>query len=505
MEAFPATDLANVAIDGMRQKSVDIMSAGKPWGQDELFLSFYDLLQAEYCNGIYNVRILQADPDQPPNVQKLLIKVYNYGGSNTSPNERMVVTRCLQHFLPGTWKKLPGNRMYQLMQEPDTRAEAKAVSIISPALVAAYGPTPMKLIETCFLDLMGCWQHGHSAGYDTEKKLWMRLSGETLNLLPEAWLTQFKAYADPSATASRDIIKSALQSHGLNVSSPMFEAHGTVGNLCLALMTGGVIFLREHHSDCFNNSLSKAYKLTIPSAQKREILAMGYKVSTRMKYDGTPATIQLHVTDEDDDRNWANLKVSKPEYEAARRILLSLTWVSTITGEEVKYYLKNTSGANGGGKPTTDLVRAREAMSLLEYANGTLKLGEESPPNRRDFGSKERNKAKVLDERLTLGVACPGPNCDFKHRSEKSKDLHFKANPSCKAAYVAMTRKRKQEFQFIICWKCGFTCANVTVLAAHLFGSDKITRPAHPACARHFRATFGSDAKPTSENSNRFM
>jgi hypothetical protein len=509
MEVFRPVDLANVAIEGMTQKSVDIMSAGKPWGHDELFLSFHDLLQAEYCNGVYNVRILQADPDQLLDelTDRLLIKIHNYGGSNSAFTDKMIVKRCLQHFLPAIWQSQPSSKLYQLMQEPNTRAEAKVVSVISPELVSAYGSTPIKLIEACFLDLMGCWQLEHSIAHDQTKNLWKTRPGDEITLLPEAWVTRFKAYADPSAKTTRDIIKSALQSHGLNLASPVFEEHAHRDHLCLQLVDGGVTFLREHHGDCFENRLAPTYLLKVPSEQKKEILAMGYKISSKSRYDGTPVMIQIHVTDKDDDRNWANLKVAKPEYEIARRILLTLAWTSTTTGEEVKYYLKNTRGSTGRGVTVTDVVRARESMTLLEYANGTLTLNKETPPNRLDFACKERNKAKVLDDRLIRGVACPGPNCDFKHRTTKTKDLHFQANESCKAAYKALTDAEKKEFQFIICWNCGYTCSTVTKMSGHIFGAAlaKQNMKGNRACAAHFRSRFGRDAKVTSENSNRFM
>jgi len=339
------------------------------------------------------------------------------------------------------------------------------------------------------------WLHNLSLSFDYEAKRWSKRDGDKINLLTDAWVERFKTYADPLARTCREIMKSALQTRGLNESSPIYEDHLSKDTLYSRLTEGASIYLHPRGDTTgYAVRLALAYTLEISPEQRQEIDDLGHTTSSKGTLDGTPVMLQLHVTEEDDERHWANTSSVRPEFEMARRIMLTLTWNSTKTGEEVVYYLIR------GKKRTSELKRAREAMSILEYANGTLELGTDSGPKRCDFGSREKNRAKKLDED---GVPCPGPGCTVILRSKGPKNLHFKSEPDCKKAFNALPTIERQNFQFFMCWACGKLFEGTRNVETHIKPGKRSAD--FPVCRAYYKEHFGKDAVLDKSNCGRFL
>ncbi|THZ57018.1 hypothetical protein D6C85_10519 [Aureobasidium pullulans] len=497
MDVFSPVDLARVAIDGMTPKSVELMSQGRPWTHDEWFSSLRDMECAKFKHGLYDARVVQLDPVQPdPTAELLRLLLHNYVGSSASTSNYMLLSRGVSHFEWYLHRALSNKALYILMNSPNTRAELKALLLMSTKIREEYGTLPVKLLEACFIDLTGSWLNNSSLAFDSERGHWQKMKGDKINLLPEAWLECYKAYADPSAQTCRDMMKSALQSHGLNNSSPMFEDHMLSDRRYLRVIDGVELYLRyDPDRLAFRIKMASTLVIEIGTTQAAEIVAIGFKPSSKGKEDGTLATLQLSLTAEDDERHWANLSDARPEYETARRIMLTLSWVSTKTGEVVVYHVIRCK------QRTSKLLRAREAMSLLEYANGTLTVGVDSGPKRADFGCHDVDKAKNLDD--GDGVACPGPNCSFVHRTNRKKEVHWGKSPACKTAYSRLSSAEKQDFRFFICRNCEKIFDRLKSVENHLrenkqFGDE-------PECRAYFQELHGDEIKPTRETSARFL
>ncbi|KAH0173836.1 hypothetical protein KCU67_g1079, partial [Aureobasidium melanogenum] len=500
MEVFRPIEFSTIVIDGMTAKSVELMSEGKPWEHDELFSSLRDIEHARYQHGIYNIRVMQRDPDQSDSDSEsdlLKLILHNYFGSSTMMTRGMMFTRATFHFDLASHRVEPNKALYKLMKSPNTRAELKAMSIISTDVFAAYGEIPVKLLEACFIDLCGGWLRNYSNALEHDSNRWTRISGDKMNLLPEAWLDKYRAYAEPSAKTCRDVMRSALQCRGLNNSSPIYEDHRHPDSPYLSMMHGVSVHLRPNKGQFgeygYVTQMCKTARLFISDEQRKEMESLGYEHWIKGERDGTPTVLQLHVTADDDDRHWANTSSANPLFEDARKILLTATFESPVTGQEVVIYLRRSKNK------TSDLERARVAMSLLEYANGTLKVGTDSGPHRMDFGDLDENNKKTLNDGDS--IACPGAGCTYVHRSKKPMATHWKNNPDCETAYKALSTVEKYNFRFFICWNCMDTFGTLALMERHI--KDPEYRGYDAACAAYFEQRFG-DVKPSSETSARF-
>jgi hypothetical protein len=183
-------------------------------------------------------------------------------------------------------------------------------------------------------------------------------------------------------TAYRSIIKSAIGCEGTNTSMTVTESRG--GGLKLTGLLAGVFCTIDTHKRGNDHNakavLPEHATLYLDKPQTKELEARGFILSTKGQ-ESTQRLLEIHLAPDDHPENLAGLNDSRtgPAYEYAKRILLSCTWTNEKTGStEVMNF-------NINDKQLTSYERARLALTIYEYADGTMKMGEDASASRDDL------------------------------------------------------------------------------------------------------------------------
>ena len=108
------------------------------------------------------------------------------------------------------------------------------------------------------------------------------------------------------------------------------------------------------------------------------------------------------MANNDDSENLANLDDFRTgaAYEYAKKIVMSCTWTNELTGtsETMKFRIND--------KQFTSYERARLALSIYEYADGTMTMGQDTPATRDDLYRYQKDRKIALAP--VAGHPCPG-------------------------------------------------------------------------------------------------
>jgi hypothetical protein len=186
------------------------------------------------------------------------------------------------------------------------------------------------------------------------------------------------------------------------------------------LLTGVECGIGSHKRGSDHNAkdvLSEHATLYLDKPQTRELEARGFVLSAKGE-QSTKGVLKVHLEPNDHPESLAGLDdfQTGPAYEYAKRILLSCIWENGKTGsvEPMNFRIND--------KQLTSYKRARLALSIYEYAGGTMKMGEDASATRDDLYRYQKDRRISLGPKA--GVACPGACGNVHHRRDYTR-------PSC--------------------------------------------------------------------------
>jgi hypothetical protein len=137
--------------------------------------------------------------------------------------------------------------------------------------------------------------------------------------------------------------------------------------------------------------------------------------------------LKVHLESQDHPENLANLDDFRtgPAYEYAKRIMMSCSWTNENTGTP------QTMNFRINDKQLTSFERARLALSIYEYADGTMKMGEDVPATRDHLYRYQKDRRVPLAPRA--GHPCPG-QCGEIFTTYATMRTHLTAEEACRVS-----------------------------------------------------------------------
>ena len=168
---------------------------------------------------------------------------------------------------------------------------------------------------------------------------------------------------------------------------------------------------------------------------------------TAKKQHSTKGVLKVHLAPRDDPENLANLDDFRTgaAYEYARKIMISCTWTNESTGasETMNFRIED--------KQLTSYERAGLALSIYDYAEGTMTIGQDAPATRDDLYKYQKDRKIALAP--IAGHPCPG-QCGEISTTYAIMRAHMVAKKVC---HIAMTAQNFSllDYKFVKCRGCG--------------------------------------------------
>lgn len=489
LREMPAPKFADIILrGGMRPELVRLLSKGEPWSSDEFYEAAAPMSHARGSVGVYSVRGLCLADDEED-----IITVHVYDGNSCQLSDANMWTRMSHHFNARNqavqWRK----PLYKILTSPDC-VEAQAVVTVSlpTALAARFGRLPFQILEQGLIDLTGGWCNDRSplSLFSPNREATTTETVWDWCLLPEALVDTFRLYAEVDKSAScRTIMREALKCSGTNTSMPLTEGSG-VSCKVASLIQGytQTLCLNKHNQTVFVLLADNWGVFLMTRSQTDYLRDHGFVFSTKGVCAST-GCLKIKLEAQDHPEHLANLNQHSQfaEYEYARRVTLSFSWVDeTRQSNEQMYVQMNNVQLSG-------CQRARFALSAYEYADGTISVGEHVDAKRTDFYRKIEDRA--VPPAPLPARPCPGA-CGKSFGGYQAFFTHVSTEPLCKTAYDVLSKGEKTDLMgFYSCRGCGKKFINI----GNLQGSGASHFKSSPRC----KDIYGAE-KATVENSSIF-
>ena len=157
--------------------------------------------------------------------------------------------------------------------------------------------------------------------------------------------------------------------------------------------------------------------------------------------------LKVYLANNDDSENLANLDDFRTgaAYEYAKKIVMSCTWTNELTGtsETMKFRIND--------KQLTSYERARLALSIYEYADGTMTMGQDTPATRDDLYRYQKDRKTALAP--VAGHSCPS-QCGEIFATYAIMRAHMFPKTTCQNAMTTQNLSL-DNFKFVKCRGCG--------------------------------------------------
>jgi len=145
--------------------------------------------------------------------------------------------------------------------------------------------------------------------------------------------------------------------------------------------------------------LAEHATLYLDKPQTKQLEALGF-VLTVKNQQSTKDVLKVYLANRDDSENLTNLDNFRTgaAYEYAKKIMMSCTWTNESTGTS------ETMNFRINDKQLTSYERARMALLIYEYADGTMTMGQDAPATRDDLYRYQKDRKIAL-----APIAMPWP------------------------------------------------------------------------------------------------